>query len=136
MIMAKDRQLEGHKQGMAYAYQIITKCEPGKEREALAEEIKFRGLLNVPITVPRRTIEEAIEKMKLNTIQTMLAMWCMVLHDEFGFGKKRLQQAVERFNLKVDCLCEGYVTWQDYIDTLKDEVDIELEITNLVAGRR
>ena len=60
----------------------------------------------------------------------------MVLHDEFGFGKKRLQQAVERFNLKVDCLCEGYVTWQDYIDTLKDEVDIELEITNLVAGRR
>ena len=72
--MAKDRQLEGHKQGMAYAYQIITKCEPGKEREALAEEIKFRGLLNVPITVPRRTIEEAIEEMKLNTIQTMLAM--------------------------------------------------------------
>ena len=134
--MAKDRQLEGHKQGMAYAYQIITKCEPGKEREALAEEIKFRGLLNVPITVPRRTIEEAIEEMKLNTIQTMLAMQCMVLHDEFGFGKKRLQQAVERFNLKVDCLCEGYVTWQDYIDTLKDEVDIELEITNLVAGRR
>lgn len=134
--MAKDKQLEAHKQGIAYAYKLIKDCEPGKEKETLEKEIKFRGLYNVPITVPRKEVEKFVEETKLNTLQTMLAMCCMTLHDEFDFGKTRLQRFINRFNLKVECLAEDQVTWQDYLDTLEDETSIKLEIGEMVAGRR
>lgn len=129
--MAKDKQIIGHNQGMAYAYKIITECEPGKEREALAKEIKMRGLTNVPITVPKRIIDDAVAQMKVNTLQTVLVMLVAVLHDEFGFGQKRCQQAIDRFNAKAECLADDYCDWQDYIDVIKEELGITLSIDNL-----
>lgn len=129
--MAKDKQLIGHNQGMAYAYKIITECEPGKEREALAKEIKMRGLTNVPITVPKRIIDDAVAQIKVNTLQTVLVMLVAVLHDEFGFGQKRCQQAIDRFNAKAECLADDYCDWQDYIDVIKEELGITLSIDNL-----
>lgn len=131
--MAKDRQLIGHQQGMAYAYKLITECEPGKERETLAKEIKMRGLTNVPITVPKRIIDEAVEEMKMNTLQTVLVMLVAVLHDEFGFGQKRCQQAIDRFNAKAECLAEDYCDWQDYIDMIREELGLTLSIDNMVV---
>lgn len=129
--MAKDKQLIGHNQGMAYAYKIITECEPGKEREALAKEIKMRGLTNVPITVPKRIIDDAVAQIKVNTLQTVLVMLVAVLHDEFGFGQKRCQQAIDRFNAKAECLADDYCDWQDYMDVIKEELGITLSIDNL-----
>lgn len=134
--MARDKQLIGHQQGIKYAYKLITDCEPGKERETLADEIKFRGISDAPITIPRKEVERFVEETKMNTLQTMLAMCCMTLHDEFDFGKKRLERFIERFNLKVSCLADGDVTWQEYLDTLDDETGIKLEIGEMVAGRR
>lgn len=123
--MAKvDKQILGHQQGMAYAYKIAS--EQGVE--ALAKEIKFRGLTNMPITVPKSTVDKAVEQIKITTTETFLIMLCAVLRDEFGFGQQRVQRAVDAFNKKCDCLAEDYCTWQDYIDVIEEELGIHLSI--------
>ena len=33
---------------------------------------------------------------------------------------------IDRWNLKTDCLDEKLVTWQDYIDAIKEELDIDV----------
>ena len=55
-------------------------------------------------------------------------MSCMVLRDEFGFGQKRIKQFFDRFNLKTECICDGDVIWDDFIDALREETGIEFSI--------
>ena len=50
------------------------------------------------------------------------------LHDEFGFGEKRIQRAIDRFNFKAECLADDYCSWDDYIQTIKDELGIICDI--------
>lgn len=38
----------------------------------------------------------------------------LVLHDEFGFGQKRLKQFETRYNIKSESLLSNYVSWDDY----------------------
>lgn len=122
--MAIDKQILGHQQGMAYAYKIVSE----RGVEALAEEIKFRGLTNVPITVPRSAIDKSIAQIKQTTLETFLIMLCAVLHDEFDMGQVRVQRAVDAFNRKVECLADNYCTWQDYVDVIKEELNINLTL--------
>lgn len=123
--MKVDKQIQGHREGMAYALKIVKE----KGIEGLEKEIKFRGLMNVPITVPKKTVDDFVEEIKTTTLETVLIMTIAVLHDEFGFGQKRCQQMVDRFNSKAECLADDYCTWQDYIDVIQDEIGIELNIT-------
>lgn len=52
----------------------------------------------------------------------------MTLKDEFGFGTKRINQFIKRFNDKTECLVDGYTTWAEQIQAIKEENGIELEI--------
>ena len=74
------------------------------------------------------TINVHAVKIKMNTIDTVLIMSCMVLRDEFGFGQKRIKQFFDRFNLKTECICDGDVIWDDFIDALREETGIEFSI--------
>lgn len=112
------------REGMAYAFKIAKE----KGVDALEEEIKFRNATKIPTSVNRKVCNDVIEKIKNNTIDTVLIMSVAVLHDEFGFGTKRLKQFMDRFNLKTDCLCDGYVTWQDFIDDISANLGLELTI--------
>lgn len=65
------------------------------------------------------------------------------LHDEFGFGPKRLLQAVERISNSGDALFSKYCTLQDMQQVLHDECGIEMvkdlgtdyKFTDIVDGK-
>lgn len=123
--MAKlDKEEQARSDGMPYALRIA------RERgiEGLEEEIKFRNATFLPIAVPRAACDEAIARIKYNTIDTMLVLSAVTLRDEFEFGKKRINQFIERFNLKTECLCDDYVSWDDLIQQLREECGIEVGI--------
>ena len=88
----KDEELR--REGMAYALRIA------KENgiDSLEEECRFRGATKLPLALPKNAIDECVSKIKANTIDTVTILSAMVLHDEFEFGKSRIQRFVDRFN--------------------------------------
>lgn len=123
--MAKiNKEEQWRHEGMAYALKVA------KERgiEGLEEEIKYRNISLVPIAVSKEKMDECVNNIKLNTIDTMLILSASTLRDEFGFGKERIARFIERFNLKAECLVDGFCTWDDQMTTLAEECGIELSI--------
>lgn len=123
--MAKvDKEEQARREGMAYALKIAKE----KGIVALEEELRFRNALRMPIAVPRKNCDEAINNIKMNVVDTVTILSAMTLRDEFGFGKKRIQQYVERFNLKAECIMEDYTTWNDQIECLREECGLNYVI--------
>ena len=119
-----DKEEVARRDGMAYALRIAKE----KGIEGLEEEIKYRNITEIPIAIKRDKLNECIENIKLNTIDTILVLSAVTLRDEFGFGKARLARFIERFNLKTDCLVEDYCTWDDLRQNLEEECGIKLSI--------
>lgn len=119
-----DKEEIARRDGMAYALRIAKE----KGIEGLEEEIKYRNITEIPIAIKRDKLNECIENIKLNTIDTILVLSAVTLRDEFGFGKARLARFIERFNLKTDCLVEDYCTWDDLRQNLEEECGIKLSI--------
>jgi hypothetical protein len=124
--MAKsDRKL--HEARMAGAIWIMKLIEDKGIDEA-RKELATRRAMFVPLEISQQQLDETVYKIKMNTIDCVLIMSCMVLRDEFGFGQKRIKQFFDRFNLKTECLCDGNVIWDDFIEALKEETGIEFSI--------
>lgn len=113
----------GRAQGLELALRIVK----ADGIEALEKEVQVRGRtgINPPISLKdftvglppiRRLIQEAYTVLVIET-----------LHTELGFGPKRVNKFMERFYLKQECLVDGVVEWQDYIDAMYDELGIQVE---------
>ena len=72
---------------------------------------------------------------KIKAQDNTLAIVFSVLHDEFGFGKQRLERTLQRFNAKVDAL-EYEPNKVDGItyETLKEDLKNETGFTFTVQG--
>ena len=116
----------GRNDGLALAMKIVK--EGGVE--ALEKEIRDRGVCGVHTNLTMRELEEAMVPIKQNCVDTMLAMSLATLRDEFGFGKKRLEQFIDRFSLKANCLGE-YIKWSEIVAQLEEETGVKVEIRNL-----
>lgn len=128
----KDEYMQGRNEGMLYALNIAKE----KGIDELEKEVKLRGYTNLPTQVSKKAMEECILNIKHNVVDTFVILSVATLHDEFGFGEKRAQRFIERFNLKADCLAEDYCTWEDQIDIIKEELGIELDIRKNDRGVR
>ena len=123
--MAKiNKEEQWRREGMAYALKVARE----KGIEGLEEEIKYRNISLVPIAVSKEKMDECVNNIKMNTIDTMLILSASTLRDEFGFGKERLARFVERFNYKAECLVDGFCTWDDQMTMLAEECGIKLSI--------
>lgn len=122
--MSRDKINDARMAGMLYALKIVQE----KGIEGLKEEIKFRSYTKISIAVDRREADKTIDRIKNCTIDTIKILAIMTLKDEFGFGTKRINQFIKRFNDKTECLVEGYTTWAEQIQAIKEENGIELEI--------
>lgn len=122
--MARDKYMEGRNEGMAFALKIAKE----KGIEELEREVTMRRITNLPSSVSRKALDECIVNIKNNVVDTFVILLAATLHDEFEFGQKRVQRAIDRFNDKAECLADDYCTWGDYIQTIKDELNIELNI--------
>ena len=95
-----------------------------KGLEAAEKELEMRGVRQIPLSVKEQDLKNFSEREKRNTIATVLMMSAMVLRDEFGFGRDRMNKFIERFNTKTSCLVEGYVYWKDMQQTIAEETGI------------
>lgn len=123
--MSKMRDYErGREDGLDLAYRIVK--DGGIE--ALEKELKFRGVTGVHTSLAVKDLDKASKKIKEMTMDTFTIMGIAALHDCFGFGQVRCQRWMDKFTEGADLLVEGLATWGDYINSIKDELGMELVI--------
>ncbi|CCZ34588.1 putative uncharacterized protein [Firmicutes bacterium CAG:646] len=120
----------GREDGLLLAERIVK--EGGLER--LQEEIKYRGITGVHTQLAKKEIEKASEVIKMTTIDTILLLASSTVRDEFGFGEKRMQRLINRMEKKATCLIGDMATWEDFRETIKEEMGIEVNVRQS-AGR-
>lgn len=116
--------MEGRNEGMAFALKIAKE----KGIDELEKECKMRGALNVPSQINKKALDEFVNNVKYNTVDTVVLLAAVTLHDEFDFAKPQLQQFIDRFSKKTDCLVEDYTTWEDQIQIMRDECGLDFSI--------
>lgn len=126
--MGKEQYIiQGRNEGMAYALRIAEK----EGIEALRADLEKRRVIGLKLQIPQKEIERASNQIKVQTVNRVLLLACMVLRDEFEFGGKRLGRFIDRFNLKTSCmLMDDGVTWEDIRDTLHEETGILIELSH------
>ena len=96
--------------------------------EALEKELKFRGATKINTSLSTKELDRATESVKQICFGTIMVAMLAVLHDDFGFGEKRLTRVAEKFDKVSAYLQNGWLYWMDMIDSL--EKDLSVKITN------
>ena len=123
--MAKvDEYASGRADGLQMALKLVE--EGGVE--ALKQEIKFRNITGINTVMCKKEVEIATNKIKAMTCDTILALSVLTIRDEFDFGKQRCKRFIERFNRKTECLLDDMLKWKDVLDTVREEMGIDLSI--------
>lgn len=122
--MSNSKEELARREGMSYALRYAK----ANGLEALENDLKRRGAYNIPVRISDKDLKEFTNNAKMMLLDTVLILASMTLHDEFGFGKSRLERFIKRFNFKAECIGEDYTTWQEQIDILKDECGLEYKL--------
>ena len=119
-----DQMMQYRTDGMEYALKIA------KEQgiEALEKEVRFRNKTGISLRTGIQELNAASEKIKAMTLDTFAILTVACLNDEFDFGQKRCQRYLDRMNEKAECIIGDFATWEDYINTIKDELGLNLQI--------
>lgn len=120
----KSKEELARREGMSYALRYAR--EHGLD--ALEEDLKRRAAYDIPVRISQKELQEFTNNAKRMILDTVLILTSVTLHDEFGFGRKRLEQFIKRFNFKAECIGEDYTNWQDQIEILKEECGLEYQI--------
>ena len=68
----------------------------------------------------QRSVEKiARENVTVTLVEDFLDLCLETLHDEFGFGDKRLNQFKERLEKKLHCINDDIVSWDDITGNIK-----------------
>ena len=123
-IMAKLSKEEiARREGMAYALRIAKE----KGIEALEEDLKMRNAIDLPCRVSKADLDKFSENVKYNIVFYIKVLMAVTMHDEFGFGNKRIKQMFKRFDLKAECLADDYTTWDEQVSIIAEECGIDME---------
>lgn len=120
--------MRGRNEGMQFALKIIEE----KGIDALREECKFRPATNLPSSVSRDAYSKVIDNVVNRVTDVVLILASATLRDEFGFGQSRLIRFKNRFELKVDCINDNFVTYGDLQEDLLNDVNIKLELRRIM----
>lgn len=116
----------GRDQGLDMAYRILKDEGETKAAAIIQGEIKKRGKMPVKIAATSKEVAKAIDPIKKCMYETFMCMALMVLHDKFGFGKKRCLDFIGRWNYKSSCMEDELVSWADMIQAVKEDMGIDL----------
>lgn len=116
--------MAGREDGLQLALSIV------RERgiEGLEEEIRFRNITGIHTMLAKKDLDKATRKIKEMTMDTFVILSVATVRDEFGYGAKRLKRFLDRMELKAECLMDDMVSWQELIDSIKEETGIELRV--------
>ena len=129
---------EGRRQGLLTAYKIIKEAqEDGKDPVAvLKAELEFRRITKIMIPVTKKELDKAGERYKENAVNSCGALAMLTLWDEFHFGKKRNERFLDAYTRNTDAFFEGYLTWEDVIETLDEKCDMKIDLSDDLIARR
>lgn len=123
--MNKMREYErGREDGLSLGLRIVR--EGGLE--ALENEIRFRNISGIHTSLAAKDLDKASEKIKEMTLDTFTIIGIAALHDAFGFGEKRCQRWMDKVMEGADYLVDGLATWKDYINSIKERLNLDLQI--------
>lgn len=123
--MNKMREYErGREDGLSLGLRIVR--EGGLE--ALENEIRFRNISGIHTSLAAKDPDKASEKIKEMTLDTFTIIGIAALHDAFGFGEKRCQRWMDKVMEGADYLVDGLATWEDYINSIKERLNLDLQI--------
>lgn len=124
----KDYQA-GRERGLQMALEIVLKeGVPGLQRHV---SMMTRTGINPP--VPRKELEILVRPIRNLVQEAYTVLIIETLHTELDFGPKRVNRFMERFFLKQECIVDDVVSWQDYIDAMRDEMGIEIDCPTMEA---
>lgn len=116
--------MRGREDGLDLAYRIVK--DGGIE--ALEKEMKWRGVSGIHTPLAKKDLEKATQKIKEMTLDTFTVLGIAALYDEFGFGEKRCQRWMDKLTEGADLLMDDMATWPDYIQSIKEQIGINLTI--------
>lgn len=119
-----NKEEQARRDGMQFALRVV---EQGGI-EALRRECQIRNIQNVPVGIKEKELNEFAYNVKLNTMDCLTIMGIAVLIDEFDFDEEKCNRFKERFNLKADCICEDFASWEDIKAQIEEDIDMKLEI--------
>ena len=130
---------EGRRQGFIAAYKIVKEAAAdGKDPVAtLKAELDYRNITKIMIPVTKKDLEVAGERYRINAVNSCKALAMVTLWSAFGFGgRKRLPKFDDEFTRNTDAFFEGYLTWEDVIETLDKKCDMKIELSDDLEARR
>lgn len=77
---------------------------------------------------PQKLNRRDTDRLIWTTHQLDVLIFLMAVRDEFGFGKKRAKRLMEREQFIHDAHMSGHLSVADMQRTVKDELDIFVEI--------
>lgn len=122
--MGQSKEEYLRRQGMSHALDVARKSGV----DGLEKECKMRFATNLPIGVSKKDLNETVMEMQDSCYKTILLMMSFVIHDKFGFGNKRLVKLHEYFEETAHMLSEGVMSWDDVVEIMRDECDIDYTI--------
>ena len=129
---------EGREQGLLHAHKIMTLAkERGEDPiEALEAELKFRKITKIMIPVTKKELDLAGQRYKENAVNSCGALAMVTLWDVFHFGKVRNERFLDAYTRNTDAFFEGYLTWEDVIETLATKCDMKIDLSDDLEARR
>jgi len=129
---------EGRRQGFLTAYKIVKQAaDEGKDPVAvLKAELDYRKITKIMIPVTKKELDLAGERYKENAVNSCSALAMVTLWDEFHFGKVRNERFLDAYTRNTDAFFEGYLTWEDVIETLDKKCDMRIDLSDDLAMRR
>lgn len=115
--------MAGRERGLQMALNIVTKSGIPELRKHV--EMMTRTGVNPP--VPRKDLEVLVKPIRQLVQEAYTVLIIETLHTELGFGPKRANRFMDRFFLKQQCIVDDLVSFQDYIDAMKEEMGIEIQ---------
>lgn len=115
-------------EGFGRAYRIM--CEGGPE--ALHKEARFRSITGFESRLTLTELDQATagEQIKELTYRMVRLAMLAALHDEFGFGQKRLQKVMIAFDKLAQYMDRGWCFWADLEQELKEQTGIDAQIAD------
>ena len=122
--MNKMREYErGREDGLDLARRIVR--EGGLE--ALEKECRFRNITGIHTSLAVKDLDKASEKIKEVIADCYVVLSLAVLHDVFQFGEVRCQRFRNGLDKAADYINDGLAEWVDYVNSIKEEMGIELK---------
>ena len=123
---------------MLFAHKIIKTAQmEGRDPvKALENELAFRKRIKLDTLLTKKELEAANKRYLANAIESCGALAMVTLWDEFHFGKVRNARFIDAYTRNTDAFFEGYLTWEDVIETLDKKCDMRIDLSDDLAMRR